>query len=90
MQSNKGFYKMQNNAFFSLIDVNNNNDNVIVKEKCYTILYLMGAEVHIPVELPNQHDEEMDPSNTTNNQSCQNFQVLHNAASAFLQCFQLQ
>lgn len=50
----------------------------------------MGAEVHIPVELPNQRDEEMDPSNTTNVQNCQNFQVLHNAASVFPQYFRLQ
>lgn len=50
----------------------------------------MGAEVHILVELPNQRDEEMDPSNTTNVQNCQNFQVLHNVASAFPQCFLLQ
>lgn len=50
----------------------------------------MAAEVHIPVELPNQCDEEMDPSNTTNAQNCQNFQGLRNAASAFPQCFLLQ
>lgn len=83
---------MQNNVFFSLIDINKNiiNNNVILKEKCYIAPHLMGAEAHIPVEQPNQHDEEMDPSNTTNVQNYQNSQVLHNAASAFLQCCLLQ
>ena len=50
----------------------------------------MGAEAHIPVEQPNQRDEEMDPSNTTKVQNYQNSQVLHNAASAFPQYCLLQ
>lgn len=49
-------------------------------------LYLMGAEVHILAEQPNQCDEETDLSSTTSVQICQNFRVLHSAASAVPRC----